>query len=377
MSFPAVLRRPSRRAVTTLAVAGCLAAGAALAVPASAATTGDPLARAQWGLDQVHAPQAWAKSTGAGVVIAVVDTGVDLSQPDLTGKLVPGATFTCKGAAPCGNGDWKGPDKVGQAEDVHGTHVAGIAAAATGNGIGIAGVARDAKIMPVKVLEGGSGDFATIAAGIRYAANHGARVINLSLGAQPGAQLLTFTGLISDVQNAITYARSKNVLVVAAAGNETSPLCDTPGFDIGALCVTATDKREAPAFYSNFGLKTDLASVAAPGGSALPVCGEDVVSTVPVGTGTSSACGYGKNYDELAGTSMATPHVAGVAALLAAQGRSANAIEQVLLTTSRQPVVGLRGVFTPNYGWGIVDAAAAVAAPGAAGRGSASKGRKR
>jgi thermitase len=95
------------------------------------------------------------------------------------------------------------------------------------------------------------------------------------------------------------------------------------------------------------------------------VCGEDVVSTVPLGTGRSSSCGYGKDYDEYAGTSMATPHVAGVAALLAAQGRTGDNIVDTLLSTSRQPRTNLRGVFTPSYGFGIVDAQAAVAAPGA------------
>lgn len=360
-----VLRRP----VLAATAAAALLTGAALAAPASAATTGDPLAPRQWGLDQVRAPQAWSVSRGAGVVIAVVDSGVDLNHPDLAGKLVAGATFTCgTRPAPCGNGDWKGPDGVGQPADVHGTHVAGIAAAATGNGIGIAGVAPDARIMPVKALENGSGSYQQIAAGVRWSVDHGAKVVNLSLGSLPGTQAFSLTGLVTDLKDAVAYARAKGAVVVAAAGNEFQvPLCDPPAFESGALCVTATDRRELPATYSNQGLKPDLLAVAAPGGSSLPVCGEDIVSTVPVGTSRSgSVCGYGGDYDELAGTSMATPHVAGVAALLAAQGRTGSQILSVLTSTSRQPVTGLRGAFTPSYGWGIVDAAAAVAAPGAA-----------
>lgn len=353
----------------------CLVVGATTALGLtvfpglSQAATNDPLRGVQWGLDQVHAEQAWATSTGAGAVVAVVDTGVDLQHPDLQGQLVQGATFVgCSNQADvCGNGNWKGEDGVGQDADTHGTHVTGIVAAATGNGIGVAGVARDAKVMPLKALEDGSGDFADIGNAIRYAADHGANVVSLSLGALPGTQALTVTGVISDVQDAIIYARSQGTLVVAAAGNDFQvPLCDTPAFDTGALCVTATDKREAPAAYSNMGLNQDLAAVAAPGGSLLPVCGEDIVSTVPQGTGASEVCsGYGKDYDQYAGTSMAAPQVAGVAALLAAQGRDDDAILDVLLSTSRQPVTGLTGLFTPNYGWGIVDAAAAVAAPGA------------
>jgi subtilisin family serine protease len=333
------------------------------AAPATTATPNDPLYADQYGPQQVHAPEAWATSNGSGAVIAVVDTGVALHHPDLRGQLVPGATFI--GCHPsCGNGNWKGPDGVGQAEDAHGTHVAGIAAAATDNGIGIAGVAPGAKIMPVKVLENGSGSYADIAHGIRYAANHGADVINLSLGGTQGTQLLTLTGVETRLQNAITYAVSRGVAVIAAAGNDSVPVCDEPGFDSGVLCVVATDSRELRAAYSSGPLKLDLEAVAAPGGSSVPVCGEDIVSSVPKGTSTSGpTCGYGDSYDEYAGTSMATPHVAGVAALLAAQGRSVQNIYDTLTATARQPVTGLQGTFTPLYGYGIVDAAAAVAAP--------------
>ncbi|MGS2619019.1 S8 family serine peptidase [Micromonospora sp. LZ34] len=333
---------------------------AVAATPAQAAVN-DPLYDKQWGLGQIRAEQAWRTSTGAGVVIAVVDTGVDLNHPDLASKLVPGATFVDCGPTSCGNGDWRGPNGQPDASDEHGTHVAAIAAAATGNGVGVAGVAPDAKIMPIKVLEAGSGSFADIAAGIRYAADHGAKVVNLSLGALPGSQVLTLTGLESEATEAIAYAQGKGVAVIAAAGNETAPLCDTPAWEPGALCVAATDRNGVKAWYSNLGVKADLRAVAAPGGAGLVNCDDDVWSSVPRGTG-SATCGQG-DYDAYAGTSMATPYVSGVAALLFAQNRSLDNVYSVLMSTARTPVVGLRGVYTPLYGWGVVDAEAAVAAP--------------
>jgi serine protease len=312
----------------------------------------------------VRAPQAWSASTGAGTIIGVVDSGVDYDHPDLKPKLLSGATFLDCGNNPCGNGDWEsGPADRRELRSPHGTHVSGIAAAATSNGVGIAGVAPDARVLPVKALDEDGGSFEDIALGIRYAVDHGADVVNLSLGALPGVQALVITGLITDVQDAITYARSKGVVVVAAAGNDFVSICGTPASDEGALCVASTDKREARSAFSNFAFKPGLDAVAGPGGSALPVCGEDVLSTVPLGTGINETCGYGKDYDEFAGTSMATPHVAGVAALLAAQGRTDDQTIDVLEATARNPVTGMRGTYDPIYGYGIVDAAAAVAAP--------------
>ena len=342
-----------------------LTAAAALALtavaPASAAS-GDPYFDQQWGPQQVRADQAWSTSTGKGAVIAVVDSGVDLAHPDLKRQLVRGATFVDGCFPSCGNGDWKGPD--GEPDgDEHGTHVAGIAAAATGNGVGMAGVAPDARVMPVKVLEEGSGSFVDIANGIRWAADNGADVVNMSLGATQGLQVLVHGGVITDVQDAIRYANSKGVVVIAAAGNDAVPVCNTPAYDFGAMCVVATDKREAKAAYSSGGVDPELLTVSAPGGSILPACGEDVVSTVPTGTGRSTSCGYTDAYDEYAGTSMAAPHVAGVAALLVAQGRSLDDVYRTLTTTARQPLTEERGVFTPAFGYGIVDARAAVAAP--------------
>jgi subtilisin family serine protease len=348
-------------AVSAVLMLTCAPAATAALVVKSAA---DPLSAQQWGLQQVRAPQAWAHSTGAGTIIGVVDSGVDFDHPDLSAKLLTGATFLDCGTASCGNGDWEsGPPTRAMSKSTHGTHVSGIAAASTNNGIGIAAVAPDAKVLPVKALDEEGGSFEDIALGIRYAVDHGADVINLSLGALPGSQALVITGLVSDVQEAIAYARANGVVVVAAAGNDFASICGTPAWDDGALCVVSTDKREARSAFSNFAVKPGLDAIAAPGGSLLPICGEDVLSTVPLGTGASIVCGYGADYDEYAGTSMATPHVAGVAALLAAQTRSDDNIVAALRSTARNPLTGLRGAFDPVYGYGIVDAQAALAAP--------------
>jgi subtilisin family serine protease len=349
--------RPARELVVlSVAVAVVLAMG----LPAGAVTN-DPLSGSQWGPAQVRAEQAWNVTQGLGAVIAVVDTGIDIDHPDLAANVIAGNTFLSCGASGCGNGDWQSGSPAGHP---HGTHVAGIAAAVTNNGVGIAGVAPQAKLLAVRVLDDeGSGTFEDVALGIRYAADNGADVINLSLGALPGSQVFTITGLMTDVSDAIAYANSRGVVVVAAAGNEAAPLCDTPGFDPGAVCVTATDKREAKAAYANNPVRADLESVAAPGGSLVPLCGEDVVSTVPPGTG-ATYCGYpaDRAYDEYAGTSMATPHAAGVAGLLASMGCTQQQNVAVLTSTARHPVTGARGVWTPQYGYGIIDAQAAVQA---------------
>lgn len=322
------------------------------------AATNDPFFGKLWGLQQIHAEQAWARTTGAGAVVAVVDTGIDFTQPDLAGQILPGATFTgCAAAVPCGNGDFRGPDGVNNGDE-HGTHVAGTIAAARGNGIGVVGVAPDAKILPVKVLEAGSGSSEDIAAGIRWATDHGADVINMSLGSMPGGQVVSITGVDTAMKDAIAYARSRGVLTVAAAGNSSTALCNDPAFDSEAICIGATDRNGLHSWYSELPNKLDQKSVSAPGGSGLASCDDDIWSTVPVGTG-SAGCGQA-NYDAYAGTSMATPHVAGVAALLFAQGRTVDGVEQAILTTALTPGVETRGSYTPAYGYGVVDALAAV-----------------
>ena len=293
---------------------------------------------------------------GRGVTIAVIDTGVDLRQSDLQANLLPGATFLGCGPRSCGKGDWSsGPVNRRAARSAHGTHVAGIAAAVRNNRVGIVGVAPQAKILPIKVIDDKGGSTIDIARGIRHAVSRGAKVLNLSLGAQP---VLGQFAAGDDLRDAVEFAGKAGVLVVAAAGNESVPLCASPAFEGGALCVTATDRRELPTFYSNSGVKPGLLSVAAPGGSGLG-CGEDVVSTFPTGSEPSDPCRDGASFGELAGTSMAAPHVAGVAALLFAQGRSRTQVLQALLATARTPTSQV-GTFTPQYGRGIVDAAAAT-----------------
>jgi serine protease len=309
----------------------------------------DPLFSHQWALDQINAPQAWARGArGANTIIAVVDTGVDLAHPDLRSKVVTGHDFVATG-----NDCPRGP----QDENGHGTHVAGIAAAVTNNGIGVAGVARAARIMPVRVLDAdGSGSSDDVAAGIRWAAGHGAKVINLSLGELPIVGQLE--PLNQDIEAAVTYAWNRGSLVVAAAGNETFPLCSYPSFADHAVCVGATDRRGLPSYYSNFPNNKTMLGFRAPGGVGSVFCedDEDIWSTMWPGsdfdcTGSGSISGY----DTLAGTSMASPQVAGLAALLSGQGlTNAQIVERLKQTSSNH------GAYDPVMGYGIVDADAAT-----------------
>jgi len=345
-----------RRTVAALACLPWLAGA-----PASGAG-GDPMMPQQYSLTQLRAPSAWSVSQGKGVVVAVVDTGVDLGHPDLRGRLVKGITFVECGARGCGNGDWRsGPASRRYEAFGHGTSVAGVIVAGRGNGVGIAGVAPLAKVMPVKIGDGLRLDPEDVARGIRWAADHGAHVINISLALA-----------VESVRSAVRYAASRGVVVVAAAGNRTEPLCIEPAALPEALCVTATERNELPAAYSSMGGKENLRSVAAPGGQGLPSqvaglvpapdCAERVLSLWPRGNTGNGRCPGEGGYRLLYGTSLSSPHVAAVAALLRAQGRSAVATVSVLTATARTPGVGT-GAWTPSYGYGIVDAAAAVRAP--------------
>lgn len=185
-------------------------------------------------------------------------------------------------------------------------------------------------------------------------------MLNLSLGELPVVGQLP--PLNTEIDAAIAHGWSKGALVVAAAGNETFPLCSYPSFSAQAVCVGATDKREAPSFYSNFPINQSTQGVRAPGGLLGSLCedDEDIWSTVWPGAAFDCAeDGEYAGYETLAGTSMATAFVAGVAALLFGKGLSNQQVVDCLLQTARKPY-GNGGSFDPVYGYGIVDAAAAV-----------------
>ena len=318
--------------------------GAAAARPAG--EPNDPCFRYQWHLRQLGLPDAWKLGTGKGVVVAVIDTGVtkvaDLAQT----KFVPGYNFLANNA----NAD----DDHG-----HGTHVAGTIAQSTNNKRGVAGVAPDVAIMPLKVLSArGSGSVAAIAQSIRWAADHGANVINMSLGGPMP---------IGTMASAVKYARAKGVVVVAAAGNDGRGKVGYPGRYPGVVAVAATQFDESTTFYSNWGPEID---VAAPGGNVRVDQNGDgkpdgVLQHTIVPGNTSKT-----DYLWFMGTSMATPHVAGVAALIMGTGvRKPDAVEELLLGTARKPKArGAVAGFSPaapariddHYGAGIVDAGAAL-----------------
>ena len=323
----------------------------------------DPCAGRQWGLSAIKAPQAWRATRGNGVIVAVIDTGVDLRHPDLQGRLVvrPGSDLTRNTASRCSfqrsTARARPSRAVARDDNGHGTHVAGIVAAATGNRRGIAGVAPLARVLPVKVLDAAaSGTDRAVARGICFAVRNGAKVINLSLGNDPISSVIV-TGTGSDTNRAVSFAHARGVAVIIAAGNESFPSCDFPASHAKALCVGAVDRRGLRARYSNFGTAV---GVVAPGGLGSLRCedDEDVWSTIL--PRAERDCGQ-DGYEALAGTSMATPHVAGVAALIAARfprRATPDFVYERLKSTADD--LGVPGV-DPFHGYGRVNAQRAVA----------------
>jgi serine protease len=324
------------------------------------AWTNDPCAGSQWGHDAVRAPEAWSVSRGAGVTVAVVDTGSDFDHADLGPNLlsVAGSDMTRNTAYRCPFQSGSGQSSNARAQDDngHGTHVAGTIAAVTGNGVGVAGAAPDARVLPVKVLDAeGSGSDEDVARGICFAADNGADIINLSLGFDPAGSVIVTT-LGNDTDDAISYAYSQGSAVLIAAGNESFPACDFPASHTQALCIGSVDRRDLRSWFSNFGTNV---GVVAPGGLGSVFCehDEDIWSTVF--PGSVNDCGE-NGYESFAGTSMATPHAAAVAALVEARyGAQATPgfIYAKLKATADD--LGAPGV-DPVYGHGRVNALRAV-----------------
>ncbi len=271
----------------------------------------------QWGLPAIRAPQGWDYETGSSaVVIAIVDTGIDLGHPDLSAKLVAGRNLLNPALPP--NDD-----------NGHGTHVAGIAAASSDNGLGVAGVSWGARLMPVKVLNSaGSGTFANLAAGIVWATDNGAHIINLSVGSVNPSSL---------VENAIAYAHAADVVIVAAAGNTWGGGVLYPARYDHVIAVSATDPANGLAPFSAVGPEIDLAAP-----------GDDIFSTSPGGV-----------YLNRDGTSQAAAYVAGLAAILRGMPGcgSADNIEWLMESTALD--LGPAGP-DQSFGAGLIQMDAAI-----------------
>ena len=302
----------------------------------------DPLYARQWHMRQIGMPEAWQLADGGGVIVAVIDTGVAYETQGKFHQVedLAGIEFV----KPY---DFVSNKPQAWDDHAHGTHVAGTIAQVTNNGKGVAGIARNVKIMPLKVLgANGSGSVGGIADAIRYAADNGAKVINMSLGGPFPSRVL---------KNAVAYAHKKGVVVICAAGNESRGSVGYPAAYPGAIAVSATQEDEATSFYSNYGKDIDIAG---PGGNTRGATGEQggvLQNTIAVGNPGKSG------YFAFMGTSMASPHVAGVAALIVGEGvTNPDMVEKILKDSARKPVN--QKYTTDRYGAGIVDAPAAVLA---------------
>jgi thermitase len=280
----------------------------------------DPQYPAEWGMDAISAPAAWDITTGASsTIVAVVDTGI-AAHPEFAGRLLEGYDFV--------NDDTDATDDEG-----HGTSVAGIIGATGANGAGMAGLDWAARLLPVKVMdETGSGWTSDVAAGVTWAADHGARVINMSLGG-PGKS--------STLKKAVAYAVKKGAVVVAAAGNEATSVPSYPAGYPGVLSVSALEGSRL-AYFSDFGPNVD---VAAPG------C---AIRTI---AGIAGPTAYG----DFSGTSASAPFVSGVASLVVGRNPHLSGAAVSRIVTSTADDLGPTG-WDASFGWGRVDAARALRA---------------
>ena len=321
----------------------------------------------------LNLPPAWDKSTGSGVVVAVIDTGYR-PHADLAANILPGYDFIADSfvsndgggrdsdakdpgdaiaAGECGNGD----PAQDESSSWHGTHVAGTIAAVSNNGSGVAGVAYGAKVLPVRVLGKCGGYTSDIAAGIVWASGgsvsgipanpNPARVINLSLGGSGACDTTS--------RDAIAGARSRGTVVVVAAGNENVNASNSsPANCAGVIAVAAVNRSGGRAYYSNYGA---VVAVAAPGGDTRSSAANGILSTLNAGSTTPGADSFG--YYQ--GTSMAAPHVAGVVALMLAKNPALTPDE---VATRLKSSARAFPATCSQCGTGIVDANAAVDAAG-------------
>ncbi len=306
----------------------------------------DPSYNKQWAHTIIQSPGAWGITTGnTDIIIAIIDSGVDTSHPDLASKLVAGHDFV-------------DDDNTPSDANGHGTHVAGIAAAVTNNGVGVAGMAWGARIMPVRVLDNkGSGYNADITAGITWAYQNGADILNLSLGGTSYSQTM---------QDAINAAHAAGSLVVAAMGNcryatgncSTANPIQYPAAYNNVMAVAATDSGDSYAYYSQYGAHCDIA---APGGE-LSRLGDPngIYSTLPTyAVYMTTYYGFLNNYDYLQGTSQATPHVSGLAALIWSMNPTLTPDEVQSLIEQTAVDLGPAGK-DQDYGWGRINPYAAL-----------------
>ncbi len=275
-----------------------------------------------YGLSMTHAYEGWQYTKGSGeIIIAILDTGLNLDHPEFAGRIAAGYDFVNNDATPMD-------------DNGHGTHTAGIAAAGLNNNLGMAGICPECRLMPVKVLnQNNAGTWSGVAKGVLHAADHGAHVINLSLGATVSSQTL---------ENAIAYAETKGAVVVAAAGNMGVEREFFPAALPNVLAVSATNATDERWNLSNYGTFID---VAAPG--------YNIFSTYHDQTN------YYSGYTYMSGTSMAAPYVAGLAGLLFSQDpeRSAEEVRQLITSTADRLDAGQENNY---FGQGRVNIARAL-----------------
>jgi subtilisin family serine protease len=276
--------------------------------------TNDPLLSQQWGWFRVGADKALkAGYKGSGIIIAVLDSGVDLDHPDLEDNLVNGWNFVDN------NGDVSDLDK-------HGSMVSGIIAAIANNGIGMIGVAPEAKIMPLKVLDSDGGNLRDVASAIRYAADNGARVITMSFGGQHARFSIA-------TERAIEYAFNEGCILVGAVGNDNTSELVFPAAYEQVIAVSAIDQNDVRAEFSNYGSYVDFCAP-----------GINIVTT-----------GKDGNYFIANGTSFAVPFVAGIIALILSDNPQFTTEEVITSLRSHVEDLGEEG-WDEYYGWGLSNA---------------------